>query len=1527
MSNKNNLYTPVPTYRGFVENQVLTEKQLNEVIDYLDYQDRLSRVLLSGVGIVCGLQVSLNKADLTIALAEGAAVTTAGNLLKAEKKIFKGFTNFGDELALYPRFQDQEPPFTLYELREDLEDSDVFPLGEFEFQNGRNLEEMVALLYLESYPEEKKDCSPLDCDTQGQRMVENLRVLLIDATTARKLSDSDPKLAPLGINNSESLSGILRSYFAKRAILNAENTTSYSLFSEAYKPNFGALLNKVKSIYSLGLFGNQNFREIEKKLDTVAKNQKYDQLQYRYDFYLDLVEAYNELVRDLKNYFSVCCPNPEAFPKHILLGHLGHAGSVPNFRHSFYPSPAHAHLDIEKLKKKFARLVLMIETYNDELAKKGVLKVIPSPSEKAPIGNRAIPFYYPLKEDNSRSKPFYDTWKDGEFSLNYYGFEQPEEIEDPLDVQLKNTDFYRIEGHVGQSVLEVHKQLDALRKKKALPFDVLPIAVGLSADVATLDYDKYRAQFEDLQVILQAWNKELECMFKEATQFLSGFDTQEIGKHKLYDLGSLVVSEGLRDGLGKNVVEYTDLQGVKTPLFGATTRVQQTLDFGVAGTPLQKYLPVGTFKTSPVFEYLNPEEDSLGKLIGNFSDNLSTKEKTFLDVKNELGNLAGSNLILVEAAIDLPLELWGFLKETNDVRLEQIEDFTEENLEKYIRSLQAQCKKAGDAKKRLALLVHEEESELKDRSWLPDYRSVVDKITNSCCFVEKLKTLYQEIINRKERLLEEMVLHKFIKNHPGAEHKAGVEKGGTFVVLYYSDEGRKTLRPALDLNLKELNKVELVNSLDYVKSLGLIKLNDFSETIVNRLVGEAKTTEPLLFVHQAIAEGAISQKQPIDEIAGVFQSIDQVKTASSKILQTKDWWKLTGPLPKVPPKIDPDLVRIPDISRIPGAIVPPIIPKIPALPKLPTKTDVPSNGTVIGDLCLPYICCAGGQVTAFVFPEQLASLHLSDDAVCVGKEGADKIKLNVLPQGATVRAFVDEEELKTVFMDNPYFLDPDKIEEKYIGKEIRFEVNGQKADTVLAIHRYPYPQFSYENTIKDSTLTLYLYNNTDFSDEFSFEWEIGGKSIGYQAEREFVYTTEIDPESDQEFSVRLTARSGRCQNSVEEILELDIPEEDHRGCYDEEFFDCWRPTEQILVQLFNWRDMVLEPGENSYETNIKLLLDSLNRSNGFYKSELECLVEFLANNKQENEMLPRLFECLEIEFTEGAEFSFYVDRMLEYQKENCGEPEEDIKMLKRVGGMVVAKVPDGAEFQVEIEILPNGPVVKTDPNFGFSLNCIRVGQKIKVKAPGYKEVEVSVEKENLGPIELTASRQDPNPADPVKNLQLRLEWMDLQSLEALITVREMEAETMAVKRVLQASLKESSEGERLSAQELETLTNKTLKFILRDHQVPFNIRANKAELLDQVKSRVRDTVVNTDKLEIRELEKLLINRGIGLPEEEMKREYLKALESDGKGLDLQEEELTALSKPSLVNLANAMDVEFPSNATKEELIQRIKVRN
>ena len=74
-------------YHTFEDNQVLTKDQLNEFINYFEDQDRLSRIFLSGVGIVCSFVLNYNSVKQSITISQGAGVTTDGDLIKLRKSI------------------------------------------------------------------------------------------------------------------------------------------------------------------------------------------------------------------------------------------------------------------------------------------------------------------------------------------------------------------------------------------------------------------------------------------------------------------------------------------------------------------------------------------------------------------------------------------------------------------------------------------------------------------------------------------------------------------------------------------------------------------------------------------------------------------------------------------------------------------------------------------------------------------------------------------------------------------------------------------------------------------------------------------------------------------------------------------------------------------------------------------------------------------------------------------------------------------------------------------------------------------------------------------------------------------------------------------------------------------------------------------------------------------------------------------------------------------------------------------------
>ena len=148
-------------YPVFEANQVLTNAHLNDLVEYLEGHDRASRANLSGIGIVCGLEPSLEtrSGNLGLRVTKGVGVTSAGYLLRiteghyTRRKVFPAA-----EANKYSAFQGAG---TIHEL---------LPQGTSNTQSVDRafLESRCFVLYLEKEDKPLKDCIGPDCERQGQ---------------------------------------------------------------------------------------------------------------------------------------------------------------------------------------------------------------------------------------------------------------------------------------------------------------------------------------------------------------------------------------------------------------------------------------------------------------------------------------------------------------------------------------------------------------------------------------------------------------------------------------------------------------------------------------------------------------------------------------------------------------------------------------------------------------------------------------------------------------------------------------------------------------------------------------------------------------------------------------------------------------------------------------------------------------------------------------------------------------------------------------------------------------------------------------------------------------------------------------------------------------------------------------------------------------------------------------------------------------------------------------------------------------
>ena len=70
---------PLKSYPVFEADQVLSNGHLNNLVNYLEQQERLTRIKLLGRGIVCGLEI--NTTNTAIAISKGCGLTSQGYLM------------------------------------------------------------------------------------------------------------------------------------------------------------------------------------------------------------------------------------------------------------------------------------------------------------------------------------------------------------------------------------------------------------------------------------------------------------------------------------------------------------------------------------------------------------------------------------------------------------------------------------------------------------------------------------------------------------------------------------------------------------------------------------------------------------------------------------------------------------------------------------------------------------------------------------------------------------------------------------------------------------------------------------------------------------------------------------------------------------------------------------------------------------------------------------------------------------------------------------------------------------------------------------------------------------------------------------------------------------------------------------------------------------------------------------------------------------------------------------------------------
>ena len=509
---KSRLQVSATEYTVFKPDQVLTEKQLNGITEYLDDQNRKTRVGLFGVGIVNGLGVEIvnglgvgiiskgfslpneslqiTKQEMIgavelsdnesrpitprIVIRKGVGVTTDGDLIGlADDTNFAFWRPYDGGKPAYEPFQ----KCTVVELLPDSKHKDAEPLSTLE-----GWQKMTVVAFMESSRSDPAFCTGTSCDNRGITVLNTQRFLLVSGDIP--LSSDQKKI--------DAIKASLKKVRASRPILN-DSITTFADFARVYLRACTATHQRLcdvfrtaadlaeKGVLSSALDGKQ-FGYWYERLNSIGVDQSH--LQYYHAFLKDIAETWNALRDILLCDEGITWLTANIFPKHLWLGIPGNPDSL---RTGSYPVPWQYKHSPEReeaifLADKISALIeafqptphLLTVTRSQEVIppSKVRIRIVPSRREFASLAERAIPSYYGPLPDLQR----FWNWQrfqrgDETDNIGYHYW--PEE--EPFVFEIGQHDFFRIEGHIGMNLTDAEVAIKAQIRSSNLPIAVTSV--------------------------------------------------------------------------------------------------------------------------------------------------------------------------------------------------------------------------------------------------------------------------------------------------------------------------------------------------------------------------------------------------------------------------------------------------------------------------------------------------------------------------------------------------------------------------------------------------------------------------------------------------------------------------------------------------------------------------------------------------------------------------------------------------------------------------------------------------------------------------------------------------------------------------------------------------------------------------------------------------------------------------------------------------------------------------------------------
>ena len=785
------------SYPFFEANQVLTNENLNQLFNYLEEQTRLTRTNLIGIGIVCGFTYRVENDGSAIYIRKGVGVSSEGYLISdcensARLDYRKPYT-VPDDIN-YPVFFDNSgavpQQYPLWELDSDQNDNpDAVPLS-LNFLTGTGMpagmdDEKVLILFLECLAIDNKNCSPNSCDDKGKVIETTVRRLLIrrsdlDAIQEEvmdNVANADEYFGLTGIMNLRNSLPELRMrrfdvpattllyssnvFDAFQATMNASFINQVAI---ALRDLYEAFEPILQSDFAANPFNNLSTQWAFLHNGGIITQNKHFWMQYFFDHIFTVIQAYNEFRDRGLEIIGLCCPPGGLFPRHLMLGIALPDADNPAYRTHFTPSPIFSKYicSRDNLIILFRRLVILVEQLELPPAFSGndnnqfPIQITPSKLGPYPLSTRAIPFHYqpvPLYE-------YWDPYKTRQLRADLnLGYRSPswnstdDFVLNPLRYDYEENSFYRIEGHVGLPYQLAMSNILDQRNANRLPFDVIALRTGRNSEGVDIPSDIIECSFQDLEAIYDTLRENLLCQLCHAVQYF--YDTV------------------MYDEKGETVGDRNS--GLLTPTLPALQNCAPNYRYrnGTVGEVAEQLLP--QLLNVP---YANIDQNNPFAVFGAY----------FF-----MAALMNNNTENVPAIYAIHLVYIYYIAKLSETLTEDLSGL---DLEEFVDRYEDLVSLVDTLENFYTNLLADNNPENPDQTQV-DWDEFQDQLVHlmTICNKEPIQALHEEYQRRLQEIKDKYLLSFFARQHPGIEHKAGVPRGGTFILVYHGEDESKPSDP------------------------------------------------------------------------------------------------------------------------------------------------------------------------------------------------------------------------------------------------------------------------------------------------------------------------------------------------------------------------------------------------------------------------------------------------------------------------------------------------------------------------------------------------------------------------------------------------------------------------------------------------------------------------------------------------------------------------------------------------------------